>query len=229
MIANASCRTYRKTRAFCALLAVEFVSRSDELRHRTAVRDNVQDEQKSSRRGSSLDEALSVAEETRPVSKTQRKAAMHALQEVGVSLVELDARQFSAFMLDVELPENLREALIEARSITAHGGRKRQLQYIGRLMREVDAEPIMRWLDRLAHGHRQDSARIHALERWRDRLLDEPDALDRLMAEHPTLDRPRLRALIAKARDERARPSAPHAYRDLFRALKSVFEEEAAP
>ncbi|HZQ59701.1 MAG TPA: ribosome biogenesis factor YjgA [Casimicrobiaceae bacterium] len=186
------------------------MSRPDELRHRTAVRDNLH----------------ASGEEERPPSKTRRKAAMHALQDIGVALVELETRQFNAFVQEVELPENLRDALAEARGIRAHGGRKRQLQYIGKLMREVDAQPITQWLDRLAHGQREGSARQHALERWRDRLLDEPDALDRLMAEHPTLDRPRLRALITKARTERAEGSAPHAYRDLFRALKAILKQD---
>jgi ribosome-associated protein len=181
------------------------VSRPDEL----PVRDNVD----------------ATSEHAPSVSKTQRKAQMHALQDVGVALVELEDRQFQTFLREIELPERLREALTEARRITAHGGRKRQLQYIGKLMREIDPDPIARWLDRLAHGAQLDTARQHALERWRERLLEDPGALDMLMAEHPTLDRPRLRALIAKARDERARGSAPHAYRDLFRALKSVLED----
>jgi len=158
------------------------------------------------------------------VSKTQRKAQMHALQDVGVALVELDARHFQAMVNEVELPERLRDAIVEARGITAHGGRKRQLQYIGRLMRDVDCEPITRWLERLAHGQQQDAAQLHRVERWRDRLLTESDALDALTAEHPTLDRPRLRALITKARDERTRGAAPHAYRDLFRALKDLLQ-----
>jgi len=179
------------------------------MHQRAAVRDNVH-----------------ASDADAPLSKTRRKAAMHALQDIGVALVELEARRFNAFVREVELPETLRDALVEARGIRAHGGRKRQLQYIGRLMREVDAQPIAQWLDRVTHGQREDSARQHALERWRDRLLDEPDALDRLMAEHPTLDRPRLRALIARAREERARGSPPHAYRDLFRALKAVLKTD---
>jgi ribosome-associated protein len=188
-----------------------FVSRSDEQRHRITVRDNVH---------------ATPDEEHPVVSKTRRKAEMHALQDVGVALVGLDPRHLEAMLHEIELPDRLREAIVEARGITAHGGRKRQLQYIGKLMREVDAEPITRWLDRLAHGQQQDAARLHRVERWRDQLLADADALDALMAEHPTLDRPRLRALIAKARDERARGAAPHAYRDLFRALKDVLDHD---
>lgn len=160
-------------------------------------------------------------------SKTRRKAAMHALQDLGETLVALEPRQLAALLADVELPERLREAVLQARGIKARGGRKRQLQYIGRLMRDIDPAPISRWLDALAQGRQLDAAHQHALERWRDRLLEESAALDLLAAQYPTLDRPRFRALIAKARDERAKASPPHAYRDLFRALKWLFD--AAP
>lgn len=157
-----------------------------------------------------------------PLSKTKRKATMHALQDLGEELVVLDARRFSELATEVELPERLVDAIAQARTITAWGGRKRQLQYIGKLMRDVDCEPIRRRLDAWAHGHQQDSARQHALEQWRDRLLAEPDALEILAANNPTLDRPRLRTLIARARAERESGAPPHACRELFRALKAI-------
>ena len=128
-------------------------------------------------------------------SKTRRKAAMHALQDLGEALVDLEPRQLASLLTDVALPERLRDAVLQARGINARGGRKRQLQYIGRLMRDVDPAPISRWLDALAHGRALDAAQQHALERWRERLLEEPDALDLLAAERPMLDRPRFRAL----------------------------------
>ncbi|MEP7207103.1 MAG: ribosome biogenesis factor YjgA [Casimicrobiaceae bacterium] len=190
------------------------MQKSDEQHTGNPVRDNVQ----------GTDDAMPVDQ---PPSKTRRKAAMHALQDVGEAMVELEPRQFTSLLRDVELPERLRDALVEARNITAHGGRKRQLQFIGKLMREVDPAPIAAWLDRLAHGRQQDAARMHVIESWRERLLSEPDALDALAALHPTLDRPRLRALIAKARAERAASSPPHAYRELFRAVSSLFESQS--
>jgi ribosome-associated protein len=155
-------------------------------------------------------------------SKTRRKSEMHALQDLGEALVALDAGRLAELAAEAGLPERLVEAVAQARTITAWGGRKRQLQFIGKLMREVDPEPIRRRLDAWAHGHREDAARQHALERWRERLLAEPAALDALAAEHPRLDRPRFRALIAKARDERAQGAPPHAYRELFRELKAL-------
>jgi ribosome-associated protein len=157
-----------------------------------------------------------------PPSKTQRKATMHALQDLGEALVKLDARWLSDLAAETHLPERLVDAIVAARTITAWGGRKRQLQYIGRLMRDIDPEPIRRRLDAWAHGHQEDTARQHALEQWRDRLLTEADALELLAADHPTLDRPRFRALIARARTEREGGGPPHAYRELFRALKTI-------
>jgi ribosome-associated protein len=156
------------------------------------------------------------------LSKTKRKATMHALQDLGEELVALDARRLADLATEVELPERLVEAIMQARTITAWGGRKRQLQYIGKLMRDVDSEPIRRRLDAWAHGHQQDSARQHALEQWRERLLAEPAALELLVANHPSVDRSKLRALIARARAERESGAPPHAYRELFRALKAI-------
>jgi ribosome-associated protein len=158
----------------------------------------------------------------RPPSKTQRKAEMHSLQDIGEALVALDAKRFGELAAEAALPERLVEAIVAARGITAWGGRKRQLQFVGKLMRDVDPEPIRRKLDLWAQGQAVDAAQQHALERWRERLVAEPDALDALTALHPHLDRPRFRALIARARDERERASPPHAYRELFRELKAL-------
>ncbi len=155
-------------------------------------------------------------------SKTHRKAEMHALQEMGVALVRLDPRRFAELAAATALPERLIEAIVAARSITAWGGRKRQLQYVGRLMRDVDPEPIRRQLELWAHARDSGAARARDLERWRERLVAEPGTLDALSQAFPRLDRPRFRALIAKARDERVRGGPPHAYRELFRALKAL-------
>lgn len=158
----------------------------------------------------------------RPPSKSSRKAQMHALQDLGEALVRLEPARLATLAAEVALPERLCDAIREARSITAWGGRKRQLQYVGKLMRDIDPEPVRRRLALWAQGQSSDAARQHGLERWRERLLAEPAALDALSAEHPRLDRPRFRALIAKARDERDRGGPPHAYRELFRELKAL-------
>jgi ribosome-associated protein len=171
-------------------------------------------------------DAVDVPDAPPPPSKTRRKAAMHALRDLGEALIELTPRRLADLAAEVDLPERLVEAITEARGVTAWGGRKRAMQYVGKLMRDVDPEPIQRRLDAWAQGHHEDAAHQHALERWRERLLAEPDALDALAVDHPTLDRPRFRALIAKSRQEHERGSPPHAYRELFRELKVLLAVE---
>jgi ribosome-associated protein len=167
-------------------------------------------------------ESAAAAEAGDAPSKTRRKAEMHALQALGEALVALDAKRLDEIAIEGSLPDRLVEAIREARAMTAWGARKRQLQYIGKLMREVDPEPIRRRLDLWAHGRDANAARAHMLEQWRDRLIAEPAALDRLSAEFPGLDRPRFRALIQRARDERERGAQPHAFRELFRELRAL-------
>jgi ribosome-associated protein len=147
---------------------------------------------------------------------------MHALQHMGEALVALEPKRLAELAADASLPDRLVDAIREARAITSWGARKRQLQYIGRLMRDVDPDPIARRLELLAHGRDAAASHLHALEQWRDRLIAEPATLDRLAAEFPRLDRPRFRALIHKAREERSRGAAPHAYRELFRELRAL-------
>jgi ribosome-associated protein len=166
----------------------------------------------------------SVSDESSP-SKTQVKREMHALQQLGEELVGLDAGRFAALAREVELPERLVDAVAAARTITAWGARKRQLQFIGKLMREQDPAPIRRRLDLWAQGHDADTERQRTLERWRERLLDDAGAQEALAAEFPGVDRTRLRSLVARAHDEKSRGGPPHAYRELYRMLKSLTAE----
>lgn len=184
------------------------------------------DEQHRRRPGSYPDAGADGAPESTPTSKSQQKRDMHALQELGEALVALDAKRFAELADGIGLPERLVDAIVAARGITAWGGRKRQLQFIGKLMRDQDPAPIRLRLDLWAQGHDVDTARQHALERWRERLLVEADALDALAAQFPHLDRPRMRSLVARAIAERARGAPPHAFRELFRELKALHSDE---
>src|SRR5450755_4622777 len=147
-------------------------------------------------------------------SKTRRKAEMHALQDLGEAMVRLTPARLAA----LALPERLADAIAEARHITKWEARRRQMQFIGRLMRDVDPLPIQASLEQWAGASNAEKARLAHVERWRTRLLSEVDALDRLCAENARADRPRLAALVARIRDERAHGEPPHAYRELFRA-----------
>jgi ribosome-associated protein len=152
-------------------------------------------------------------------SKTRRKAAMHALQDLGEALVLLTPERLAA----LALPERLADAILQARHITRWEARRRQMQFIGRLMRDVDPLPIQAKLEQWAGASNAEKARLAHVERWRTRLLSEADALDRLCAENARADRPRLAALVARIRDERAHGEPPHAYRELFRTLNALF------
>jgi ribosome-associated protein len=155
------------------------------------------------------------------VSKTKRKQEMHELQALGVALVALTEAQ-----LDFLEPE-LRQAVIEAKRITAHEGRRRQMQYIGKLMRGVDPAPIRARLDKLTGSSSQANARHKRIEALRRRLLADDEALTHFAATHPSADLPTLRALIRNSRKEHEEGRPPRAYRELFRLLTSI--DSAAP
>ena len=151
-------------------------------------------------------------------SKTRRKAAMHALQDLGEALVRLTPARLAT----LSLPERLADAIAEARQITRWGARRRQMQFIGRLMRDVDPEPIQSKLEQWAGGPNAEKARLANVERWRTRLLSDADALALLCAENTGADRPRLAAVVARVHEERAHSQPPHAYRELFRLLNDL-------
>jgi ribosome-associated protein len=148
-------------------------------------------------------------------SKSQRKRDMLALQDLGVALVRLAAEQVRR----LDLPENLRQAVLDAQKITAHEGRRRQIQYVGKLMRQVDADPIQAQLDAIHGESKAAVALMHRCERWRDRLLDDDGALTELLAERPLEDVQALRATIRAARRERSAGQPPRHARELYRLL----------
>ncbi len=154
-------------------------------------------------------------------SKTRRKKDMHALQALGEALVELSAEQLNA----IEMPENLRDAVLEAKRINRHEAKRRQMQYIGRLMRDVDPAPIRARLDEYAGHSALATAALHRAERWRDRLIDDSDeALTEFARAYPHADLQALRTTVREARKERAAAQAPRHYRELFRLIRQIDE-----
>jgi ribosome-associated protein len=154
------------------------------------------------------------------VSKTRRKKDMHALQQLGVELVKLPAARLEK----LDLPEALREAVSDARRFNAREALRRQMQYIGRLMRDVDAAHIAEQLAAWRGASDQETARQHQLERWREKLLASDEALTEWLAEHPGSDSQRLRTLIRNARQEAAQGKPPKSGRELFRLLRQSVE-----
>jgi len=161
-----------------------------------------------------------MSQET-PLSKTQRKKQVLALQDLGGELVALSELQLAG----IELPERLRDAVMEARRITKFEAKRRQLQYIGKLMRGVEVEPIRAALDAALARSRRQIAAHKRIESWRERLLAGPGALNELLAEYPGADAHRLRALVRGALRERDAGSPPRSYRELYQALREVVEK----
>jgi ribosome-associated protein len=153
-------------------------------------------------------------------SKTQKKKDSHVLQSLGEDLLTLPADRITP----LGLPEILLDAVKAAKKITAHEGRRRQMQYIGKLMRNVDPEPIKEAVAAFKLGHAKDSLALHQSERWRERLLAEDSALQEFIEQHAGIDVQQLRSLVRAARKDAS--NAPEqrsgrAFRDLFQFIKA--------
>jgi ribosome-associated protein len=153
-------------------------------------------------------------------SKSQRKRDMDALQDIGAELTELNAQQLDS----IELPESLREAVLEARAMKHNEARRRQVQYIGKLMRQVDPAPIRAKLDGFLSVSAEHTAQLHHIERWRDRLLADPKSVAEFIAAYPEADSQQLRTLLRNTADERARAKPPKHFRALFQMIRGLVE-----
>jgi len=157
------------------------------------------------------------------ISKTRRKKQMHELQDVGAQLVALSAEQLAR----IEMPDTLREAIEDARRFTRHEARRRQIQYIGRIMRDIDAAPIVDQLTALTAPSRRQTALFHVAERWRQELLADGSALERFAKEFPEADPDRIRTMVDEARAEKRAARAPRRFRELFHVLSAIVQDHA--
>lgn len=157
-----------------------------------------------------------MPEDDRP-SKSQRKRDMIALQKLGEMLVALPAIQLDT----IPLEGRLLQAIQEARTLTGHEAKRRQMQYIGRLMRGVDAQPIEEALQTIQLKTQQNKAHFHQTERWRDKLIAEGDAqLEIFLKDYPHTDRQQMRQLVRLAQQGKKGADT-----ELFRYLRRVIEE----
>ena len=150
---------------------------------------------------------------------------MLELQSLGAALVELPEGQVAAMALE----PGLEQAVLEAKRIKSHEGRRRQLQYIGRLMREVDAGPIRARLAEIEGHSAQATAHHRRLESLRERLLADDTALTEFASSHPEADVQALRTLIRNARKEQKEGKPPRAFRELFRLIKAIESTGSLP
>jgi len=156
-------------------------------------------------------------------SKSELKRQSTDLQALGEELIGLPDNELDA----LPLPEILRDAVLLARRITAHGGLYRQKQYIGKLMRKIDAEPIRAAITAKRDSERVAALRFRRIEQWRDRLIAEgQDAIALLHAEtNVAIDAAVASSLIHRARREKDRGETPAASRELFRVLREAFAQ----
>ena len=168
-------------------------------------------------------------EEVGPPSKTQLKAEADEKQALGEALLTLR----TDLMARLSLPDKLLDALKEARRITNFEGRRRQMQFIGKLMRPLDTEPIRAAIDEQANGSADLTLALHLAEQWRDKLVASDDALGNWMTQYPGTDSQQLRALIRQARKDIAKPETPgeaprhgKSYREIFQLVKQMMKQE---
>src|ERR1700742_855719 len=161
----------------------------------------------------------SAETEEQRLSKSARKREASSLQDLGVKLAELPVQEIEA----LDLPENLFIALRDLRRLPSHGAQVRQRQYIGKLMRKIDPEPVLAKLAERKQRHDVEIRHFQQIERWRDRLLSEPAAaLQELLEEYPQADRAKVTQLLQKAERERLEQRSPVGARELFAFLRQL-------
>lgn len=154
-------------------------------------------------------------------SKSARKREMLDLQALGTELVALSRDQLKKFAL----PDDLRDAVLACQRYTQHGAHRRQLQFIGKLMRNLDPEPIRAVLDEINGVSAVAIARMHALERLRERFLADEKVISEITAGHPQADLQYLRQLRRNALKEQELGKPPRAFREIFRILRELHEQ----
>jgi ribosome-associated protein len=185
--------------------------------------------------GSELDLELRAEQTGGEVSRTELKKESTEVQKLGEELLTLRSDLFER----LDLPESLQTALEAVRRISNFEGRRRQMQYVGKLMRNLEPETLQAVRDALEEqrsGSAQQTLALHAAEKWRDDLIAGDDALQNWLQAHPETDVQQLRALIRQARkdaapsqDEVSKGLAPRrsrAYREIFQIVRDKLEEE---
>lgn len=166
------------------------------------------------------DANIAPLRESRP-SKTQRKKQSHAVQSLGEQLVALTDAKLKL----VPLTESLRDAVLMAQRTRSHEGRRRQMQYIGRLMRDADADAIAQALAVDSEQHRGVVTAMHSAERWRDGLIDASLSLTDFIQRYPAGASAPLAALLTSARREREAQKPPRHFRALYRELHRIIAD----
>lgn len=152
-------------------------------------------------------------------SKTQKKQEALELQKMGEKLASLSDEQIG----DIDLPAKLRDAIKFVKTVKSHGARKRQMQYIGTLMRKIDPAPIQEALEEIDEGNYRKSLEFKEIETWRDELIaGNKTILEEILVKCPEADRQQLAQLVRNAVKEKTHNKPPRAFRALFRYLREI-------
>lgn len=173
--------------------------------------------------GARCEEKKSVMDDDDFISKTRRKKQATELQDVGRGLVKLSREQLAR----VDMPEQLREAVLECKRLTTHEAIRRQVQHIGKVMRGLDAGPIAAQLAAMHAPSNRDTALFHLAENWRQEMLEDHAAIDRFVREFPAAEPLGLRNLVEAAKAERDADKAPRKFRELFHVLNAFVQGQA--
>ncbi|MFH1155570.1 MAG: ribosome biogenesis factor YjgA [Pseudomonadota bacterium] len=158
--------------------------------------------------------------ESEEKSKSQFKREAHALQRLGEQLVELSKDQLAG----MDIPDKLRDAVLAAKTMPSHGARRRQLQFIGSLMRTLDPAPVEEAVDRISLGRVMARNAFKKVETYRDELLRDDGAVETFITDFPVTDRQKLRQLVRNASKEMDLNKPGQSYRNLFRYLREILE-----
>ncbi len=170
-----------------------------------------------------MNDETDINEDALLPSKSQLKRESEALQKIGEQLIALKPQDLDS----MQLPEKLDAAVREARRLNARSGLKRQKQYIGKIMREIDSDAVIRQLQHIRHRHDASNAAFKKTEYWRDRLIsDDRQALTEVLQQFPNMDRQHINQLVRQAKKEATADKPPAAARKLFRYLREFVDPQ---
>jgi len=165
-----------------------------------------------------VENTYNEADEYSGPSKSQLKREMTALQDLGAELVALSKERLAK----IDMPERLRDALLDAQRFTKHEAKRRQMQYIGKIMRDIDAAPLQAAMDEIKGNSEAANIRQHRLENLRTRLMEDETRFSEVARDFPGADIQHLRQLRRNALKEAQQGKPPRAYRELFRELRDL-------
>ncbi|WP_319780439.1 ribosome biogenesis factor YjgA [Maridesulfovibrio sp.] len=167
------------------------------------------------------DDLYNDEEEYSGPSRSQKKRDMTALQNMAEKLMTLGPE----LVKKCGLPDYFIEEVLDAMAIKSHEAKRRKTQYIGKLIREVDPQPLIDFLEDIETGNKADNMKFHALEQWRTRLIEgDFSVLDEILEQHPQADRQRISQLARNARKEKEKSKPPKSARALFKTLRELSE-----